>query len=385
MTEVSTKSVAVIFGTRPEAIKLAPLIKELRLTTEIRTLVVATGQHKELLDQALKTLGLKPDVNLSVLTQGQTLGDMSARVLRGLTEIFLEQRPDYVLVHGDTSSSFAASIAAFYLGIPVGHVEAGLRSGNRVRPFPEEFNRRAITLAASYHFAPTKLNAENLISEGIDPSRIAVTGNTVVDALSSMSERFGESSYRERIWSRVCNLVGQNLEGRRIVLITGHRRENQERSLGELALALSKLASEFKEIAFVYPLHPSPAVREAVRTNLGSPTNLIITEPLDYETFLFLLSSADLAITDSGGLQEEAPSFGVPLILVRDETERPEAVDFGLTELVAGDSLSIYSAARKYLDSSSPGSRSVQTGNPFGDGSASKRIVSRLISILNEA
>ena len=384
MKTYDVKQIAVVCGTRPEAIKLAPLIRELRSSIDLKVQVIATGQHTDLLDQAMATFGIVPDLNLGALFKGQTLGSMTANVIEGLTEYFSNSRTDLVLVHGDTSSSLAASLASFYAGIPVGHVEAGLRSGNPNRPFPEEFNRRVTSLAASLHFAPTTLNAQNLISEGVMPASIHVTGNTVVDSLMYLNDSFSSEQYQKAMWARIRSLLGLDLEDRRIVLVTGHRRENQASSLGELAVAIQRLATRFKDVSFVYPVHPSPAVRQAINVNLTPPSNFLLTEPMDYEMFLFLLSRSDLAITDSGGLQEEAPSFGVPILLVRHETERPEALSLGLTKLVSGNADSIEGAAAKLLEGGLRVRPKDLLDNPFGDGQASARIVAALVGVLRD-
>lgn len=366
--------VTIVFGTRPEAIKLAPLIKCLGSSPEFDVSIIATGQHQELLEQALSIFNIRPHRNLRVMTLEQGLASMTAQVLDGFSKLLLESRPDIVLVHGDTSSTLAATIASFYQGVPVGHVEAGLRSGNPTRPFPEEFNRRCTSLAATLHFAPTSRNAENLIKEGVDPASVFVTGNTVVDALQQINQRFTEGDYSQRMWGKLRDFVGFDLQNRRIVLVTGHRRENQESGLGQLVMGIRGLASKFPDVYFVYPIHPSPSVRKAVGLDSGLPHNFLLAEPMDYEMFLFLLSKSDLAITDSGGLQEEAPSFGVPVLLVREETERPEGLSFGLTELVQAKSSAIELGARTLLEKGPRVQLQELALNPFGQGDASAKI-----------
>ena len=368
------KRVLVVFGTRPEAIKMAPIVRELRERSGFDVKVCATAQHREMLDQMLAMFSIVPDFDLNLMTPEQQLADLTARVVQSMREVLQEWRPDLVLVQGDTTTTFAASLAAFYERIPVGHVEAGLRTGNVNSPWPEEMNRRLTSALASYHFAPTELARTNLSAEGIDPASVMVTGNTVIDALKQVLGRFAQdSTLRAQYDAEFSYLNG----GRRLVLVTGHRRENFGEGFRQICIALRELAKR-KDIRLVYPVHFNPNVRGPVYQILHGLENVHLIEPLEYEAFSYLLDRCYMIITDSGGLQEEATYLGKPLLLMRDTTERPEAVETGNVKLVGTNAKKIVAEACLLLDDEACYRTMANAGNPFGDGTAARQIADYL-------
>lgn len=364
-----THRVLVVVGTRPEAIKLAPVLTALAASATLESRLCVSGQHREMLDQMLAVFGLRPDHDLAVMQPGQDLADLTARVLLGVRGVLDAERPAAVLVQGDTTTALAGALAAFYAGVPVGHVEAGLRTGRLDQPFPEELNRRAIGLLAAWHYAPTAQAAEHLRREGVDPARVLVTGNTVVDAVQRIA------AARPPLPAAVDPAL---LAGRRLVLVTGHRRESFGAGLEALCAALRAIADRHPDVAIVYPVHLNPAVDRPVRAALAGQPRIALTPPLDYAGFVALLQRAHLAITDSGGVQEEAPSFGVPVLVTRAATERGEALAAGTARLVGSDRDAIATAAGALLSDPAAHAAMRAAGNPFGDGHAALRIVAHL-------
>ena len=362
-------AVLVVLGTRPEVIKLAPVVAALRAAPSLTARVCVTGQHREMLDQMLRVFAIAADHDLAVMQPAQDLADVTARVLLGLRDVLAAKRPAAVLVQGDTTSAMAAALAAFYAGVPVGHVEAGLRTGRPDQPFPEEMNRRLVGQLATWHYAPTAAAADNLRREGTDAARILITGNTVVDALRSIAARPPPLPPP---------LDEAALADRRLVLVTGHRRESFGAGLANLCAALRALADRYPDLLVVYPVHLNPAVDAPVRAALGDHPRVRLTPPLDYLGFVALLRRAHLAITDSGGVQEEAPSFGVPVLVTRAVTERGEALAAGTARLVGTDRDAIVGAATALLDEPAAHAAMRAATNPFGDGHAAERIVAHL-------
>ena len=376
------KKIMLVFGTRPEAIKMCPLVKEFqKYPEEFETLVCVTGQHREMLDQVLQIFGVKPDFDLNIMKQGQDLYDVTSRVLVGMRDVLDEAKPDVVLVHGDTTTSMAAAMAAFYRQIPVGHVEAGLRTHNIYSPWPEEMNRQITGRIATYDFAPTPLSRQNLLDEGVDLEKITVTGNTVIDALHWVVENVMEKGYVPQDPS-VAALPRGN---RRLVLITGHRRENFGEGFINICTAIRDLALKYPDVDFVYPMHLNPNVRKAVGEVFGNEIsrqarndkgeNLFFIEPLDYLDFVYLMSRSYLVLTDSGGIQEEAPGLGKPVLVMRDTTERPEALEAGTVRLVGTDYGRIMAEVSALMDDPAHYQAMSQAVNPYGDGKACSRIV----------
>jgi UDP-N-acetylglucosamine 2-epimerase (non-hydrolysing) len=368
--------VLLVFGTRPEAIKMAPVHRALAQDPRFRVRVCVTAQHREMLDQVLNLFGIEPEYDLDLMRPGQDLSAITGSVLEGLKGVLEEAAPDYVLVHGDTTTTMAASLAAYYARVPVGHVEAGLRTGDIYSPWPEEMNRRLTGSIATLHFAPTEAARANLQREGVDDARIAVTGNTVIDALLTMVERAragGEGEFSERF-------EGIDLD-RRLVLVTGHRRENFGGGFERICQALAELART-PDVEIVYPVHLNPNVQEPVHRILGSLPNVHLIAPQEYLPFLFLMDRAHLIITDSGGIQEEAPSLGKPVLVMRDTTERPEAVEAGTVRLVGTDAKVIVDAARTLLEDEDEYRSMSFAHNPYGDGAASKRIADALAAAI---
>lgn len=369
------KRIITVFGTRPEAIKMAPLVSRLKISKNIDLKICVTGQQRELLDQVLTVFDIKPDFDLNIMRSGQSLTDITVAILRGLEPILETEKPDVLLVHGDTSTTFAASLAAYYRKIAVGHVEAGLRTGNIYSPWPEEINRRLTGTIATHHFAPTDVARSNLLREGIDENNICVTGNTVIDALLTIVDRLSaDSDLRTQCESQFASLD----PSRKLILVTGHRRENFGEGFENICLALSKLASR-DDVEVVYPVHLNPNVREPVKRILGKHPNVKLIEPLDYIPFVYLMQKSYIIMTDSGGIQEEAPSLGKPVLVMRDTTERPEAVDAGTVRLVGTDMDSIYREAVSLLDSKHEYDEMSRSHNPYGDGRAAERIIARLV------
>lgn len=361
-----------VFGTRPEAIKMAPLALALAADARFEARVCVTGQHRQMLDQVLDLFGLVPDFDLSVMQPGQDLTDVTCAVLQGMRAVLDEFRPDWVLVHGDTATTFAASLAAYYRQIPVAHVEAGLRTGNMYSPWPEEANRKLTGALAQLHFAPTGTARRNLLREGLDPAAIHVTGNTVIDALLQVAHKLEASpALRERHERQFPFLAPDS----RLLLVTGHRRESFGGGFERICQALAEIARRFPDLAIVYPVHLNPNVREPVNRLLAGIDNVHLLEPLDYLPFVYLMSRATVILTDSGGIQEEAPALGKPVLVMRDTTERPEAVEAGTVRLVGTGVESIVGAVLELLTDTGAYERMSRAHNPYGDGRACERIV----------
>lgn len=377
----------LVFGTRPEAIKMAPLVKEFQArANEFDTIVCVTGQHREMLKQVLELFDIKPDYDLEIMKEGQDLYDVTTRVLLGMREVLKKTKPDVVLVHGDTTTSTAAALAAFYQQIPVGHVEAGLRTHNIYSPWPEEMNRQLTGRMATYHFAPTELSRDNLLAEGIATDRIFITGNTVIDALQQVVTRVkGNADLRNEVSRKLLQFgydVNRLETGRRLVLITGHRRENFGEGFLNICRAIQTLSKRFPEVDFVYPMHLNPNVRKPIREifgdNLGGLGNLFFIEPLEYLQFVTLMDRSSIVLTDSGGIQEEAPGLGKPVLVMRDTTERPEAVKAGTVKLVGTDYNQIVDNVEKLLIDNAAYAEMSRANNPYGDGKACSYIADAL-------
>jgi UDP-N-acetylglucosamine 2-epimerase (non-hydrolysing) len=364
-------NILVAMGTRPEAIKLFPVIHALKREPNFNVTVCVTAQHREMLDQVLAIADIEPDVDLDLMRPNQSLPQITSRILTGIDEVLKESKPDRVLVQGDTTTAMAAALSAYYHKIPVDHVEAGLRSGDIYSPFPEEVNRKVVGSLASWHFAPTARAADALIRENVSPDRVIVTGNTVIDALLETEKRIGSFKDIKRAIDNELPAPGDN---RRIVLVTAHRRENFDGGMDRIASAILKLA-ENEDVLIVYPVHPNPNVRELMHTTLGGRANIRLLPPLEYVPFVYLLSRCDFVLTDSGGVQEEAPALGKPVLVMRDTTERPEGIDAGTARLVGTDPHQIHSEAMRLLRDRGHYDRMSRAHNPFGDGHASERIL----------
>ena len=356
------KKVMLVFGTRPEAIKMCPLVNELKTRKEIETIVCVTGQHRQMLDQVLEAFSVVPDYDLSVMKERQTLFDVTTNILNRIREVLEAVRPDVVLVHGDTSTTFVTALACYYLQIPVGHVEAGLRTYNIYSPYPEEFNRQAVGIIAAYHFAPTELSKENLLKEGKKPETIYVTGNTAIDALKTTVRK--DYAHPVLEWAK----------DSRLIMITAHRRENLGEPMKHMFRAIRRVCDEHPDIKAVYPIHMNPAVRETAQAILGDDERIRIIEPLDVLDFHNFLARSYLILTDSGGIQEEAPSLGKPVLVMRDTTERPEGIAAGTLKLVGTDEGTIYENFKMLLEDQEAYRKMSTASNPYGDGFASKRI-----------
>jgi len=383
------KKIMLVFGTRPEAIKMAPVVKELqRHPEEFETIVTVTGQHRQMLDQVLDIFGITPDYDLDIMKQGQDLTDVTVRVLEGMREVFRKVTPDIVLVHGDTSTSTTAALAAFYARIPVGHVEAGLRTGNIYSPWPEEMNRLLTSRLATWHFAPTPLARMNLLRENVAPDSIVITGNTVVDALYDVVGRIKEDAALRGSLTDILAEAGYDMarllppSQRRMVLITGHRRENFGEGFLSICRAIKELAARFPDVDFIYPMHLNPNVRRPIHEVFGEDLtatgNLFFIEPLEYLSFVFLMEKATVVLTDSGGIQEEAPGLGKPVLVMRDTTERPEALEAGTVRLVGTDFNRIVDSVTLLLTDRDEYNRMSRAENPYGDGKAAPRIAEAL-------
>lgn len=378
------KKVMLVFGTRPEAIKMAPLVKALQQERGYDTVVAVTGQHRQMLDQVLSLFDIFPDYDLNIMKSGQDLYDITSRVLLGMRDVLERSQPDVVLVHGDTTTSMAAALAAFYRQIPVGHVEAGLRTHNIYSPWPEEMNRQLTGRIATYHFAPTELSRKNLLAEGVADDHICVTGNTVIDALHHVVQRLeGDGSLRQSVEFDILErgYDCKRLEGgRRLVLITGHRRENFGQGFLSMCQGILHLCRRYPEVDFVYPMHLNPNVRRPIHEVFGEtpPANMFFIEPLDYLPFVCLMQYAYLVLTDSGGIQEEAPGLGKPVLVMRDTTERPEAVEAGTVKLVGTRADVIEREASLLLSSMEYYQEMNQAINPYGDGKSCSRIITFL-------
>ena len=382
------KTLLLVFGTRPEAIKMAPVVKEFQKhKDDFNTLVCVTGQHREMLDQVLHIFNIVPDYDLNIMQKGQDLYDVTTRVLLGMRDVLKEVKPDIVFVHGDTTTSTAAALAAFYQQIPVAHVEAGLRTNNIYSPWPEEMNRQITGRIATYDFSPTPLSKQNLLTEHVDESKITVTGNTVIDALHIVVERIHSDRQLDSELEEKLQGFGYDVQrlanGKKLVLITGHRRENFGDGFISMCTAIKDLTQKYPDVDFVYPMHLNPNVRKPIHevfgedlSNLG---NMFFIEPLEYLEFVYLMEKSNIVLTDSGGIQEEAPGLGKPVLVMRDTTERPEALDAGTVKLVGTDYNKIVNEVSTLLDNPEEYERMSHAVNPYGDGKAASRIVNKLL------
>ncbi len=382
------RKLLLVFGTRPEAIKMAPLVMELQKQKErIETVVCVTGQHREMLDQVLEIFDIKPDYDLNIMKRGQDLYDVTARVLTGMREVLKEIKPDIVLVHGDTTTSTAAALAAFYQQIPVGHVEAGLRTHNIYSPWPEEMNRLLTGRLATYHFSPTPLSRNNLIKESINDRNIIVTGNTVIDALYWVVDKIKNNKELDNELESVLSKAGYDVNrldnGKKLVLITGHRRENFGDGFINMCTAIKDLTIKHPNVDFVYPMHLNPNVRKPIHEVFGEDLsglkNMFFIEPLEYLSFVYLMEKSSIVLTDSGGIQEEAPGLGKPVLVMRDTTERPEALNAGTVKLVGTDYNKIVNEVSSLIDDKAAYEKMSKAVNPYGDGLACGRIVNALL------
>lgn len=367
--------VLIVFGTRPEAIKMAPVVSELKKHKEFETKVCVTAQHRQMLDQVLELFKLKPDFDLNLMKSGQDLTDITVNVLKGMRDIFQEWRPDLVLVHGDTTTTLAASMAAFYQRIKVGHVEAGLRTHNKYSPWPEEVNRTVAGIISSVHFSPTELSRQNLINEGISEKAVHITGNTVIDALHEVVALIQSDVHLRESFDERFSFLDP---AKRLILVTGHRRENFGEGFENICNALAEIA-KIKDVEVVYPVHLNPNVQEPVRRILSGSNSVHLIDPLDYLPFVYLMNRAHIVITDSGGIQEEAPSLGKPVLVMRDRTERPEAVQAGTVKLVGTDPERIISETKLLLEDTENYQQMARAHNPYGDGLAAQRIAHILL------
>ena len=384
------KKIMLVFGTRPEAIKMAPLVKEFQKHPEsFETVVCVTGQHREMLDQVLQIFDITPDYDLNIMKQGQDLYDVTSRVLIGMRDILKESKPDVVLVHGDTTTSTSAALASFYLQRPVGHVEAGLRTHNIYSPWPEEMNRQLTGRIATYHFAPTPLSRENLVKENVPDSSISVTGNTVIDALYMVVDKIkSDDGMAGRLDGELLAAgydTGRLLDSKKLVLITGHRRENFGEGFVSMCRAIKTLTEKFPDVDFVYPMHLNPNVRKPIHEVFGEDLsacgNIFFIEPLEYLSFVYLMEKSYIVLTDSGGIQEEAPGLGKPVLVMRDTTERPEALKAGTVKLVGSDYNKIISEVSSLIEDASAYEKMSRAVNPYGDGQSCLRIYNYLLNI----
>lgn len=383
------KKIMLVFGTRPEAIKMAPLVKEfLRYPEKFETVVCVTGQHREMLDQVLRIFDIQPDYDLNIMKQGQDLYDVTARVLVGMRNVLRKVLPDVVLVHGDTTTSTAAALAAFYQQIPVGHIEAGLRTHDIYSPWPEEMNRQITSRIATYHFSPTPLSKQNLLAEGIKEEQIVVTGNTVIDALYRVVDHIKKNLKLDAELESLLKQAGYDVtrlrEGKKLVLITGHRRENFGEGFVHICTVIKDLTKKYPDVDFVYPMHLNPNVRkpihEVFEDNLSGLGNMFFIEPLEYLSFVYLMEKSNIVLTDSGGIQEEAPGLGKPVLVMRDTTERPEALEAGTVKLVGTSYDKIVNEVSALLENQDYYNKMSKAINPYGDGKACGRIVFSLFN-----
>lgn len=381
------KVIMLVFGTRPEAIKMAPLVKEFQKhPEEFKTIVCVSGQHREMLDQVLQIFEITPDYDLNIMKQGQDLYDVTARVLTGMRDVLAETKPDVVLVHGDTTTSTAAALAAFYQQIPVGHVEAGLRTHNIYSPWPEEMNRQITGRIAEYDFAPTPLSRENLLKENVDETKITVTGNTVIDALYMVVDKIKNNPELDTELNGILKSAGYDVDrlkdGKKLVLITGHRRENFGDGFISMCKAIKTLTEKYPDVDFVYPMHLNPNVRKPIHEVFGEDLtglgNMFFIEPLEYLSFVYLMEKSNIVLTDSGGIQEEAPGLGKPVLVMRDTTERPEALSAGTVKLVGTNYDKIVNEVSELLDDEKHYEEMSKAVNPYGDGQACERIVNKI-------
>lgn len=361
------KKIMVVFGTRPEAIKMCPLVNELKKHNEVETIVCVTGQHREMLDQVLDAFSVVPDFDLSIMKDKQTLFDVTTNILNKIKEVLEQVNPDIVLVHGDTSTTFVTSLACFYKQIPIGHVEAGLRTYDIYSPYPEEFNRQAVGIIAKYHFAPTEISKNNLLKEGKKEEDIYVTGNTAIDALKTTVKK--DYTHPELEWA----------EGSKLIMLTAHRRENLGIPMHHMFRAIKRIVDEYEDVKVIYPIHMNPIIRQAAKEELGNCNRVHIIEPLDVIDFHNFLSRSYMILTDSGGIQEEAPSLGKPVLVMRDTTERPEGIKAGTLKLVGTDEETIYRNFKILLEDKDEYKKMSHASNPYGDGTACKRIVDILL------
>lgn len=357
-----------VFGTRPEAIKMAPLVKELEKREEIESIVCVTAQHRQMLDQVLETFDIKPDYDLNIMKQGQTLGDVTTRALTGLEEVIKKESPNIVLVHGDTTTTFAGALAAFYNRVDIGHVEAGLRTFDKYSPFPEEMNRQMVDCMTDMYFAPTELSKKNLLDEGKDESKIYVTGNTAIDAMETTVDQ--NYKHKELDWIN---------DNERMILLTAHRRENLGEPMRHIFKAIKRIVDEFEDVKVIYPIHMNPKVREVANEVFEGCNKVRLIEPLEVFDFHNFQNKSYMILTDSGGIQEEAPSLGKPVLVLRDTTERPEGIDAGTLKLVGTDEEVIYNETKLLLTDKLVYEKMSKASNPYGDGYASKRIVDAII------
>lgn len=382
MTE--KKRILIIFGTRPEAIKMAPVVYSFKEDTHnFETRVCVTAQHREMLDQVLKIFDIQPDYDLNIMKKGQDLYDISAKVLLQIKEVFSQFRPDLVLVHGDTTTSTIAALAAFYMQVSIGHVEAGLRTNNKYSPWPEEMNRQITGRLANYHFSPTQKSRENLLKENVDEKSIVITGNTVIDALYLALDKIRNNellkiSITEQLNTLLFNRI--DLDKSKIILVTGHRRENFGQGFLDICESLKEIALKYSNIEIIYPVHMNPNINEPVHKLLDGIFNIHLIDPLEYLPFIYLMSKSFIILTDSGGIQEEAPSLGKPVLVMREVTERPEAVEAGTVELVGTDKNLIIERVSKLITDNSHYDKMSKAHNPYGDGYASKRIVDFILN-----
>ncbi|ENW21512.1 UDP-N-acetylglucosamine 2-epimerase [Acinetobacter haemolyticus CIP 64.3 = MTCC 9819] len=374
------KRILLIFGTRPEAIKMAPLALKLQAyDQDFETKVCVTGQHRQMLDQVLELFSLKPDFDLNLMKPGQTLSDVTSGVLKGLEQVFAEWMPDLILVHGDTATTFAASLAGYYHKIKIGHVEAGLRTGDLYSPWPEEANRQLTGVLANYHFAPTQSSYQNLMNENVDPATVVITGNTVIDALLQVKTKVEQEQQLIKTFEQEFSFLDKS---KKLILVTGHRRENFGQGFLNICTALANLAKKYPDIQIVYPVHLNPNVQQPVNELLANIDNVFLIAPQDYLPFVYLMNRSYLILTDSGGIQEEAPSLGKPVLVMRDTTERPEAVEAGTVRLVGTDVNTIENAVIDLLENLTTYKTMSEAHNPYGDGTASQTIVDFMISKL---
>ena len=364
----------IVFGTRPEAIKMAPLIKKIEECKQIEPVVCITAQHREMLDTVLELFEISPDYDLNIMKHGQSITDITVRALKGMEDILTKEKPDIVLVHGDTSTTFVGALAAFYQKIKIGHVEAGLRSGNIYSPYPEEMNRILTTNLATIHFAPTEGNYNNLIKEGIEPEKIFITGNTVIDALLSVVE--DDYTFENSILNKV------DYKNKKVIVMTCHRRENWGRPMENIFMAVKEVVGENENVEIIFPVHLNPSIRKLAKYILGEQSNIHLIEPLEYEEFANLLNKAYLVLTDSGGIQEEAPALGKPILVMREETERPEAVKAGTVKVIGTEKENIKKETNVLLNDLHEYNVMANSINPYGDGTASEKIVNFLLSYL---
>ncbi len=373
------KKILLVFGTRPEAIKMAPLALKLQhYSQDFEIKVCVTGQHRQMLDQVLELFGLKPDFDLNLMKPGQTLSDVTSGVLKGLEQVFEQWLPDVILVHGDTATTFAASLAAYYHKIKVGHVEAGLRTGDLYSPWPEEANRQLTGVLANYHFAPTQSSYDNLIKENVNPAHIVVTGNTVIDALLQVKQKVEQDQTLVEQFQQQFSFLEKE---KKLILVTGHRRENFGQGFLNICQALANMAKKYPDIQIVYPVHLNPNVQQPVNALLADIDNVYLIAPQDYLPFVYLMNRSYLILTDSGGIQEEAPSLGKPVLVMRDTTERPEAVQAGTVRLVGTEIAAIEQSVAKLLENSDVYTEMAAAHNPYGDGTACQQIIQFLLQV----